>query len=91
MPLGAVSDLRLDRDERKELYLLVARMEKPARMRLLRWGCDRVSHSGVETRVTSTSGEAMDVWGDLLSLAGVHGLDLRHALAQAAEIGRGRA
>ena len=80
--------LNLDRDERKELYILLGRLDKRQRLKFLNWACSRVSRGHLHTKVTSSSGESLDVWGDLINLAGVHGLDLREATNKLAEIVR---
>lgn len=77
--------LSFDRDERKELYLLLGRLDRRERLQFLAWCCQQVK-GPLGVQVTSSSGETKDVWGDLVSLAGVYGFSLRTALEKLADV-----
>jgi hypothetical protein len=66
-------------DDRRELYLLLARLPPAARLDFLRWCCGRVTTAPGETPpevLRSTRGETQEVWRDLLFLTVQYDLDL---------------
>jgi hypothetical protein len=68
--------IRLDWDERREVYRLIDRLDKRDRIGFLKWACARVSKPGATTFVEKTSGETQEVFWDALTLAFSYGLSL---------------
>lgn len=65
----------IDRAEWREVKQLIERLDPPARVAWLVWCCDRVNCLGNPVRVTESTGEAWQVFGDWMTLAYLHGLD----------------
>lgn len=68
--------IRLEFDDRRELYRLIDRLEKRDRIAFLNWACKQVSKPDMETRVTSQSGETEEVFWDAMNLSFTWGLPI---------------
>lgn len=67
----------VDWGDRKEAYMLFKGLDKHKRIWFLKWCCRQVSKEGVETRLTSTTGDTNELWWDLMTLCYTHGLEIQ--------------
>lgn len=64
---------RLGRDERFEIGQMLSRLPRRERVAFLHWCCAAATrYSGLAVKVTQSSGEARDVWSDLVMLFVCH-------------------
>lgn len=68
--------LKLEFDDRREVWRLLARLDRRERLEFLIWACRKVSKPGYETRVTESSGDVEDVFADVQLLAYQFGIGL---------------
>lgn len=78
----------LDRDDRKELYYLLDKLNKHQRIVFLQGQCRKNVKAGIGATVTQSTGETKEVWGDLLGLAGVYGADMKKVLVDLSDFVR---
>lgn len=73
----------LERDERRDLFRLLDRIDARQRLEFLHWCCREASKNRpLGVQVTRQTGTARDVWGDVMLLAYAHDFDLRVALTE---------
>lgn len=73
----------LERDEKRDLFVLLKRLDPRERLDYLAWACREAGRNRPDkVTVTSSTGTERDVWGDLMSLTFAYDLDPRAALAE---------
>jgi hypothetical protein len=69
---------RLEKDERREVFQMISRLPRRERVRFLAWACRAATlPGGHAAAIEKTSGEARDVYGDLMMLWAAHNLSVR--------------
>lgn len=68
--------LNIERNERRELWRMLDRLDPRRRVAFVRWCCRQASWGVVETRVTTHTGTTSECYHDIMLLAFQHGLDL---------------
>lgn len=81
--------LNLELDDRRELWVLLDRLEPRKRILWLEWCCRQVSRPGMVVEVISSDGTVEDVFADAMTILNQNGLSLEVAGGKLVQMVRG--